>query len=347
MCVKITQPANRDNTLKASGNPNHMILNTLKYMARFLISILIKFVQMRKTCLLKPLVIITLCLLSFTATAQNYQPGTSYPVGPFVEYLDGNIPLIISVPHGGYDKPDHIPEREGRVARNQDIYTIEIARIIYEEIHHLTGSYPYIVINHLHRTRLDVNRDIQEAAGGNPEAEKVWHCYQSRLDSISTIMEARYGKGLFIDLHGHRHKIEHIELGYLMSAGELELDDEMLNSGLLNEFSSIRSLLESNKNDLEPADLIRGNLSLGSILYRKGQAVVPCTQSPAPLPGEPYFRGGYNTTRHGSSKGGSIDGIQIEMDLQTRSDKLRQKKVAEDIAGSLIEFLETHYSLPW
>lgn len=277
------------------------------------------------------------------ACGQSFMPGESYRLGDYVEYFHGNMPLIISVPHGGYEKPDTIPERDGRFAKNQDIYTIEIAYRIQKKIGEITGMYPFIVINHLHRTRLDANRNIKEAANGNRHAEEVWITYQSKLDSVACQVEAEYGKGLFIDLHGHRHRIERMELGYLLSGDELRLDDELLNSGLLNEYCSIRNLLETNEKGLTMTELIRGDYSLGALLCKRGQPCMPGEKFKMPDVGEPYFRGGYNTTRHGSSSGGTIDGIQIEVDLQTRSDKRRQKRVAGDVAYALIEFLRLHY----
>lgn len=305
-------------------------------MARFLKETELNSIPMRKSSILA--LAVAILIQSNPLSAQNT---------PFVEYLKGDIPLLISVPHGGYEKPVDIPERDGRFAKNQDIYTIEIARIIYQEMYRLTGQHPHIVINHLHRTRLDANRDIREAANGNPDAEAVWKNYQSNLDSVASFIEAQYGAGLFIDLHGHRHSMERIELGYLLSAEEIRLDDELLNSGLLNEYSSIRRLLESNEKCLTTAGLIRGKESLGNMLFEQGQNVVPCSQHPWPQEKEPYFSGGYNTTRHGSSNGGNIDGIQIEIDLQTRSDAQRQEQVAKDIAQALTQFLKTHYTPPW
>jgi hypothetical protein len=260
----------------------------------------------------------------------------------YVEYLKGNMPLIISVPHGGYEKTDSIPERMGHYAKNQDIYTIEIAYIIYDRVFELYGRHPHIIINHLHRTRLDANRNIKEAAGGNKDAERIWTIYHGFIDSIANVLTAEYGKGLFIDLHGHRHKLERMELGYLLSAEELQMEDELLNSGLLNEYSSIRYLLDNNEQGLQATDIIYGEYSLGKLLTERGQPCMPSMKARNPLTGEPYFSGGYNTMRHGSFHGGTIDGIQIEVDLHTRSNKKMQKNAAEDISYSLVQFLSLH-----
>ncbi len=290
---------------------------------------------------------ITLILLFFyteIASTQDFVAGESYVLSnKYVEYIHGNLPLVISVPHGGYEKPDDIPERMGRFAKNQDIYTIEIVAEIKNKVFELTGMYPYIIINHLHRTRFDANRALLEAANGNKDAGDVWYAYHEQIDSAEAMIVREFGKGLFIDLHGHRHSIERVELGYLIGGMELRLDDEFLNDGYINEFTSIRNLLETHESKRSFTDLIRGEQSLGALLSSKGQVCVPDNRRLYPQENEPYFSGGYNTTRHGSLGGSTIDGIQIEIDLETRTDVAKQVKIAHDIALSLMEYLSLHY----
>jgi len=264
--------------------------------------------------------------------------------GPgYIEYLDGNMPLLISVPHGGYLIPGDIPGRTGNVALNQDIFTIEIAYMLREYVAEKTGKYPYIVISHLHRTRLDVNRNISEAAGGNPKAEEVWQRYHFLLDSISEVITKDFGSGLLIDLHGHRHSVQQIELGYLLSADELHLSDEMLDSGLLNEFLSIRHLAASGRQPV--SGLVRGYGSLGELLHESGEPVMPCRSNPFPKEGEPYFSGGYTSMRHGSSEGGRMDAIQIELSMSSRKSERSRKKLAGHVGSALTSFMELYYPM--
>lgn len=293
--------------------------------------------------LIKSIFLCGVLIISHQAFSQLSFSKQSERISGYVEYMEGNMPLVISVPHGGYDRPDSIPERTGHFAKNQDIYTIEIAYKIYKRIYKQCGYHPHIVINHLHRTRLDANRNIEEAADGSPAAEKIWYVYHGLLDSIQHNISEKYDKGLFIDLHGHRHSLQRIEIGYLLSAEELKLDNEMLNTGLLDNYTSIRNLLKHNKNGDPLAEVIRGENSLGSYLYDLGQPCVPCSATPNPQNGEKHFSGGYNTMRHGSSGGGVIDGIQLEIDLQTRSNPKRQKKVAHDISDALLQYISFYY----
>ncbi len=262
----------------------------------------------------------------------------------YVTFLHGNMPLIISIPHGGYLMPDGIPERSCvNCAKNQDIYTLEIGLGVRDAIYRMSGHYPYVIINNLHRTRLDPNRNIEEAADGNPDAEKAWNRFQGFIDSARSLVNVEFGRGLFIDLHGHRHLIRRTELGYLLSGDELQFDDEMLDLGTFTEYSSIRNLAGTNPGAISFSQLVRGPSSLGSMLGDLGYPTVPSSEIPFPSAGEPYFSGGYNTTRHGSSAGGTIDGIQIELDLDLRSDISRRDRLVEDLSKVLLDFLDTHY----
>jgi hypothetical protein len=262
----------------------------------------------------------------------------------YVTFLPGDMPLIISIPHGGYLMPDEIPERPCvNCAKNQDIYTLEIGLGMRDAIYRMTGHYPHVIINNLHRTRLDPNRNVEEAAAGNPDAEKSWNRFQDCIDSASALVSGAFGKGLFIDLHGHRHLIRRTELGYLLSGEEIQFDDEMLDLGTFTEYSSIRNLAVTNPGAISFSQLLRGPSSLGSMLGDLGYPTVPSSEIPFPAAGEPYFSGGYNTTRHGSSGGGTIDGIQIELDLDLRSDMARRDRLVEDLSKVLLEFLRIHY----
>ena len=276
------------------------------------------------------------------------QSGTSEikPIGKegYIEVLQGNMPLVISIPHGGYLLPDEIPERPcSNCAKHQDIFTIEIGIAIRNTIFQMTGFYPYVIINNLHRTRLDPNRNISEAADGNKKAELVWAEFQNSIDTANAQVMKRFGKGLYIDLHGHRHDIKRTELGYLLSSEELQLEDDFLNSESFVEYSSIRNLIGKNLHSYSYSELVRGSYSLGSLLEEKGYPCVPSLKQPFPKPEEPYFSGGYNTTRHGSSSGGTIDGIQIELDENLRSDLKKRDKLTTDLASVLIEYLKIHY----
>jgi hypothetical protein len=289
---------------------------------------------------------ITLLLLfiRYTAFPQSPEPGNSYfGRNNYIEYVVGNLPLIISVPHGGDITPAEIPDRSCGDETVTDLYTIELAEDIKDEINKLTGCYPHIIICHLKRTKLDANRDLTEAACGNEYAETAWHEFHDFIDNAKTTVVSESGKGLYIDLHGHGHQIQRLELGYLLTSAQLGGSDADLNSSAYEDCSSMRSLIFSNVSNLTHAELLRGIYSLGSMFAAFQYPAVPSIDDPFPLPGQPYFSGGYNIGEHGSVTEGTIDGIQIECNQDVRFTDLERSNFAAAAAMVFLDYLIKHY----
>jgi len=262
----------------------------------------------------------------------------------YVEFIEGNMPFVISIPHDGILRPKDIPDRTcTRCSKNQDIYTIEIGKAIREHIFELTGLYPYVIISHLHRSKLDPNRNIQVAANEHKQAEIAWAEFHHFIDSAITEVEQKYGKGLYIDLHGHRHKVERIELGYLVSGEELRFSDDFLNDESFYEYSSLRSLINNNRKSTSYIDLLRGPESFGTMLVNEGYTTVPSQSIPFPKEDEPLFSGGFNTKKHSSVTGGTVDGIQVEIGIQLRKDPVRRIEFAKTLSEVVLKYLETYY----
>lgn len=285
-----------------------------------------------------------LCFLITTiAPAQDYLVGESY-FGPnnYSEYIHGNLPLIIAAPHGGLLRPDSIPDREceGCVYQN-DSFTQNLIRETTQALYDSTGCHPHIVINHLHRSKLDANRDITEGADENPIAEEAWEAFHGYISTAREIVTATHSRGLFIDLHGHGHDIQRLELGYLLSKTDLQNDDTNLNTESLINKSSIKNLTTQSNENL--SDLIRGTNSLGNILTTKGIRSVPSEDEPFPENADSFFSGGYNTVNYGSRNGGTIDAIQIECHRDVRFEEDLRKEFATQLASTLISYMQIHY----
>ena len=95
----------------------------------------------------------------------------------------------------------------------KDSYTQELAREIAAALIFKTGCYPHLIINKLHRKKLDANREIIEATDSNSATEVYWHNYMNFIDSAKRSISSKYQKGVFLDIHGHGHAIQRIELG--------------------------------------------------------------------------------------------------------------------------------------
>lgn len=262
----------------------------------------------------------------------------------YIEYVVGNLPLIISAPHGGYEEPDEVARRVLGVL-GQDRRTQEMARAISDAIFDRVGRRPHMIINRLHRNRLDANRDIGEAAQGDPFAEHAWHEYMELVDSAKARVVATNGTGLFIDLHGHGHEIQRVELGYLLSGEDLGRTDAALDAGTLASQSSIRRLASAVPGSFSA--LLRGPESMGGMLADVGVRSVPSPAEPSPQ-GAPYFTGGFNTRTHGSLLGGQVDGIQFELHWDgLRETEEGRAQFAQAFAAAVERYMATHFGLAW
>ena len=280
------------------------------------------------------------------APVAEYVPGQAYfGRNRYVEYIAGDLPLVLSAGHGGGEEPDEIPRRTyGTLGR--DSWTQETARAVRDSIiAYFGGGEPHIIISRLRRTRLDPNREIVEAAQGSEFAEQAWREYHGFVRMARTRVAEDYGRGFYVDLHGHSHPVPRVELGYLLTGNDLSRSDAALNAVRFPEQSSIRSL--ARRVDLSFADIVRGPESLGALLFDERITTVPSPLIPDPH-GEPFFSGGYSTRRHGSLDGGVIDGVQIELhNPGIRDTDRNRQRFAGALARSLKSFLETHYGFTW
>ena len=279
-------------------------------------------------------------------------PGTPVPTTPqpldasvYPEITFGTAPLILIAPHGGALAPDNIPDRNcAECVTVNDANTQDLARQIADSFEARTGKRPSLVINLLSRRKFDANREIVEATGGHAPLEPVWTALHAAIDSAKKLIGTSPGRGLVIDLHGHAHTVQRLELGYLLSATTLRLSDSTLSvQGSVAE-SSIKRLATDRAGAIAPTALLRGAASLGGLIAAAGYAAVPSPPDVAPLVGESYFNGGYNTLRHGSLTGGVTDAIQIECNFSgVRDTQETRAQFAGKLAAALFTYLKDQY----
>jgi hypothetical protein len=295
--------------------------------------------------LIRYCILLTIFLqVTIVSLSQSFVPGVSYfGRNNYIEYVAGNLPIIISAPHGGGVTPGEIPDRTCGDATVTDSYTTQLAMEVAQAINQVTGCNAHVIICHLKRTKLDANRDIDIAACGNEYAEIAWNEYHKYIDSAKAIITRTSGKGLFIDLHGHGHAIQRLELGYLLTATQLRYSDATLNTNTYKNLSSIRNLIYSGISGQSHSELLRGTQSLGSLFSARGYPSVPSIDDTYPQTGEAYFSGGYNTERHGSKNQGAIDGIQVECNQDVRFTTSARQAFASHFGAVLLAYLDAHY----
>jgi len=278
-------------------------------------------------------------------TAQDQttpSPGTTiWGAEGYIEYVVGNAPLVVSSGHGGYLTPSSIPDRTWGVT-GRDLWTQETARAVTEAIIARTGRRPHLIISHLARIKLDPNRAEEEAAQGDPTAQKAWAEFHAFIDQARNQITSQHGLGMYVDIHGHAHSEGWIEFGYLLTNSQLALSNAALSDSKLISASSYRAL--SARPGVSFPAALRGRSSLGGLLQSAGYKSVPSPAHPDAGGGN-YFRGGYNTNRHGSRIDGTVDGVQIELPISARDKASTRSVFADALASALDSFFRRFHGL--
>lgn len=292
------------------------------------------------------------------AAQASQDPQSVLSANGYIEYFPGTSPVIITAPHGGQLKPESMPDRVAAncggtavIVRDRD--TELLALQMRESFFKRYGSYPHLIINRLSRVKLDPNRTIKEAACGAPEAQQAYNAWHGFIEQAKASVVRDFGKGWYMDIHGHSHTEQRVEIGYLIKGVTLGQTDQAISADRrLRDKSSIRVLAQ--KNDVPFAEILRGPNSLGSLFQRKGVRAIPSSDEPDPA-GEKYFAAGNNTLRHGCSieaktvggdPRGEICGVQLETHYQGLRDTARNRTRFGDAAAQAVgEYLNGYFDL--
>jgi hypothetical protein len=288
-----------------------------------------------------------------------YAPGQSYfGRNNYIEYIAGNAPVIYSASHGGTLTPSEIPDRTasrcgGSATTSADLNTVELVRAMQERHFARFGKYPHIIINHLARRKLDANRTAEEAACGDAEALIAFGEWHDFINVAKAAVLQATGRGWYMDMHGHGHSIQRLELGYLLTGAQLDLSNASLDANAAYEdTASMRTVSESAPPSFSA--LLRGPNSLGTLYANLGFRSVPSASEPGPA-GDSYFSGGDNTRRHtcgaeatafGGTTAGNICGVQIEANYTgVRDNAANRDQFGDATAIALEQYLATHWGL--
>ena len=259
----------------------------------------------------------------------------------YTEVQYGNMPLIISVPHGGTDDPASIPDRTcPGITTAIDLKTSEMANAIDSVCKADYGFQPYLVISYLKRIKLDQNRDLPEATCSNSAITGTWNNYHLSIDSFITKIIAKYPMALFIDLHGHGHTKQRLELGYLLTGSELRNPASIVPAS-----ASLYNLLQQNTS-LQINQLLTGRNAFGTTMANNNFPSVPSQQDAAPLVTDLYFDGGYNTQRYCSGAYPKVFGWQIESNYTgVRDNQASRVNFAKAFLQSIMQFYSSNTSM--
>jgi len=291
---------------------------------------------------------------------------TSAPENKYVEYIQGDVNIIISTPHGGKIgfKNSDIPMRQpgckddagkcqfgekikgkectGKdvcsIRTGRDMYSSLIARSVYDKFVAMTGLKPSFVKSELHRRRLDPNREIEEAAQGNEVAIEAYNAFHGSIEHAIQNFDGK--PGFLLDFHGYSDKKSQNStlLGYLIRPQDL-------NAGTFSkEDTSVRALVE--RTYLPVEEIIFGEeFSFGSMFEDSGYKALPSPRQHSP-DGDKYFNGGYITQTYGSREKGNVDAIQLEFQSWIRgyyASEDEQDKFCEELAKNIYKFYQLYY----
>ena len=175
-------------------------------------------------------------LVSKEGRLELWMPFSGSSSSPGVEHLVvswniGNCSLVLSVPHAGTlgaDQTLHCPSghvletRKGSLEHplksyGRDAGTDFIADGI-ESLLDMDGMRPHVIACHMHRNKVEVNRDISKKAVQHrgKEGEFIYSMYHRWISQALHLSREcmDVGAALLVDLHGHGHPHNYIELGY-------------------------------------------------------------------------------------------------------------------------------------
>ena len=268
----------------------------------------------------------------------QYVPGQSYfGANNYIEYIAGDLPIILVAPHGGYLEPDSLPTI---MNRGRDNGRLETSLLLMDSILTQTnGHRPHVIINHLFAGKMSASDEIDSAAGAHPDARQAWNDFHDFIEDAKSEVTNVWSKGHYFEMHGNGHSEMWSEIGLGVSAAYLNGSDSLILSRI--ERSTVKNLASQAGADF--LEIIRGETSLGGLLDARGWNAVPSPSHPAPGAGG-FFYAGWNTWLHGSRYEGTIDATHLENYFVFMQSGNREAYAA-DLAESMLAFMEIHYGL--
>lgn len=229
----------------------------------------------------------------------------------------GDLPIVISAPHGGRLKMSKVPERQGEglpkgssgFFSGRDSGTEELALQLVHQLEIRFQAKPSYVISRVHRQYVDFNRPVAIAV--EHEAPRV--IYDQYHDSLREFCrrirhETPDGRGLLIDIHGQGSSPVTVYRG--------------TKNGLT--VSNLRSLFGEAAHE--------GPASLFGMLKHQGWTVHPDPHNGREQSG---FTGGYIVQAYGSHRGDGIDAVQLEFGSTYRMAAAREQ-TASQLADAVV-----------
>ena len=259
-----------------------------------------------------------ICALIFSNSfaAETIAKSAAKPQ-PLVTSLAGDLPIILSAPHGGRNAVPDVPVRVGKgvekFVADSDTDTDRLTEELADAIAKITGKRPYVVIARFHRKFIDANR-APEFAYESDKAKATYDAYQQAIVVARQKIIDRWGSGILLDIHGQALARDTIFRG---------TQNGKTAAHLVKQFGE---------------DALTGEKSLFGQLAKQGFTVVPPIGSQDK---EKHYTGGHIVATYGSAEGGTFDAIQLELGSTLRS-AAERVQTAKKMSLAITSFAEDY-----
>jgi N-formylglutamate amidohydrolase len=231
----------------------------------------------------------------------------------------GNLPIILSAPHGGREPVSGAAVRRGigvaQFTTGRDNNTDELTHKLAAKLEQRFGVRPFMIVALFERRYVDVNRTAK-AAYESERGRVYYDAYHRLLRASTARVLGDWGRGLLLDIHGQAAQGEFIYRG-------------------TNNGRTITSLMRR-----FGGDALTGPKSIFGQLERMGYSVAPAGHVGER---ETRYTGGHIVQTYGSHRSEGIDAIQLELGARLRS-RANLDKTAADLARAISAF--AHEFLP-
>ncbi len=214
-----------------------------------------------------------------------------FPSGKYLKYKEGQINVLLSAPHGGSIKPRDIPSRTWG-NKGRDTYTRRLIQGLIE----MRERRPFYIYSDIHRSKIDLNREIYEACQGNHKAEKIWYEWNDYLSIYQAQIRRRFGRGLYIDIHSHNNSNQ-FQIGYGLNVKNYR---KVMDNKKITALSTLSPLYYKEEDQYE---MLFGKYSFKYTLEKYGYSIT------VPTDDQQFLSGGRNIRQY---SGGGIGALQIE-----------------------------------
>jgi len=234
----------------------------------------------------------------------------------YIKYHIGDIPLILSSPHGGIIKDIDIPKRSKGILgidKQTNTLLLDLTEKLKKLFKIKTSSY---IFSEIHRSRVDLNREEFNAYNKKSKlAKEIYRFYHNKVKEIVSYNLESFNRSLLVDIHGFEK------------------------SKRPEGFRDVEIILGTNNLDSLfskpiPKKKWRDNLR-GKIIQKFNELDVPI--APGHQTRKEYvLTGGYIVKNYGASRIKNSQAIQIEF-----SDRIRlyDKKLRAMVLNALSELL--------